>query len=211
VQSADDFDSDDEEPERHGMSASAEIGALNEEKVTECFRTALPAIQECLSDGAKRVEFLGGEIAFFIKINQSRSIEHIHAEQSTLGDRRTEKCMFDALRAAEWPAPEGGDLGIARNSFEFDMPNDVRPPTIWESSQLDGEVGALRSQLGACDRATAPYTATLYVDTEGTPISASLVPPDESGEAAVDCMVDVLMAAKYPSPGSWPAKVVFSL
>jgi hypothetical protein len=34
---------------------------------------------------------------------------------------------------------------------------------------------------------------------------------DESGEKAADCLVDLLKGAKFPSPGSWPAKVTFSL
>jgi hypothetical protein len=38
-----------------------------------------------------------------------------------------------------------------------------------------------------------------------------MAPPDEQGEDAVDCIVDVLKQAKFPSPGSWPAKVTFTL
>jgi hypothetical protein len=42
-------------------------------------------------------------------------------------------------------------------------------------------------------------------------LSVGVTPPDDQGESAVDCLVEVLKHAKFPSPGSWPAKVSFSL
>src|SRR4051812_15464272 len=52
-----------------GASVSAEIGGLNEEKVDKTFQSALSNFQQCLDDGAKRVEFLGGSVSFFVKID----------------------------------------------------------------------------------------------------------------------------------------------
>jgi hypothetical protein len=49
------------------------------------------------------------------------------------------------------------------------------------------------------------------VSTEGSVLAASVTPPNESGEAAVDCLVETLRGASFPSPGSWPAKITFSL
>jgi hypothetical protein len=51
----------------------------------------------------------------------------------------------------------------------------------------------------------------MYVGTDGHALSVGVTPPDSHGEAAVDCLVGVLKEAKYPSPGSWPAKVTFTL
>jgi hypothetical protein len=42
-------------------------------------------------------------------------------------------------------------------------------------------------------------------------ISAGIAPPDDRGERSVDCMVDVIKGLKFPSPGSWPAKVTFDV
>ena len=55
------------------------------------------------------------------------------------------------------------------------------------------------------------FEATLYVGTGGEVLSAGVTPPDETGEDAVDCLVEALLGAKFPSPGSWPAKVTLTL
>ena len=54
-------------------------------------------------------------------------------------------------------------------------------------------------------------TATVYVDPDGGALTAGVASSDDSGEEAADCVVGVLKDAKYPSPGSWPAKVTFEL
>src|SRR4051812_27623329 len=59
-----------------GVSTSAEIGGLNEEKVDKTFQRALSDFQRCLDDGAKRVEFLGGSVAFFLKIDAQGKVSH---------------------------------------------------------------------------------------------------------------------------------------
>ena len=194
------------------MSASSEIGALDEGKVTQTFQGAMDDLKQCLSAGAERNEFEGGDIAFFVKVDSSGKVVHAHAERSTLGDRETEKCMLKALRRQSWPRPQGGDVGLARNSFGFDMPNDTRPPTDWEASRVRETVTGLESKLSQCKQgAGGNFTATVYVDPDGAATSAGVASTDESGEDAADCLVGVLKSAKYPSPGSWTAKVTFPL
>jgi hypothetical protein len=201
-----------QQAEHRGLSAEAEIGALDEAAVSSNFREALPGLQKCLLQGSKRVEFIGGNITFFIKINKQHEIVHTHAVESTLGDRKTELCMFDVLKSMSWPAPEGGEIGIAKNPFEFDNPADVRAPVIWNESQVAAQRSALSGELSSCKRGiSGQFTATLYIDTDGSPLSGSVTPPDEAGESAVDCLVGVLLGAKYDSPGSWPAKVTLDL
>lgn len=194
------------------LDVSAEIGALDEDKVTKVFGSTLGELERCLNSGAQRVEFIGGSVAFFIKVGQGGRLVHAHLEQSSLGDRATEKCMLDALRNKTWPAPVGGQTGLARKSFDFDPPNDVRPPTEWSRDRVED---VLSKQADAIDRCKAgssgEYRATLYVDTKGRALGVGITPPDERGEGTVDCLVDVLKSATYPSPGSWPAKVSFTL
>jgi hypothetical protein len=194
------------------MSASAEIGALDEGKVTAVFRGAMDDLKACLEKGAGRNELEGGDIAFFVKVGSGGRVVHAHAERSTIGDRETEKCMLRALAKQTWPEPQGGDYGLARNSFGFDMPNDARPPTDWDADRVRDVVARLSGKIAECKRgARGDITATVYVDPDGAAVSAGIGASDESGEQAADCLVDVLRGAKYPSPGSWPAKVTFSL
>lgn len=194
------------------LDVSAEIGALDESKVDKAFGASVKGLTRCLAAGAKRVEFVGGQVAFFVKIDQRGRIAHAHLERSTLGDRPTEKCMLDALRQLDWPAPVGGLVGIARKGFDFDPPNDVRPPTEWDEERAQSALGARRSALEKCKPSgSGAFAATIYVNTDGTVLAAGVAPPDEAGETGVDCMVSVIKATKFPSPGSWPAKVSLEL
>ena len=193
------------------LDVSAEIGALDEEKVTKVFTKSVNELQQCLSEGAGRVEFLGGSVEFYIKVNKNGRLSHAHLERSSLGDRTTEKCMLDIMRGKSWPPPVGGEVGLARKSFDFDPPNDVRPPTPWESDRVAESIEAHSAELRACKASPGSFTVTMYIGTEGAPLSVGMSPPDEAGEASVDCLVGVLKGARYPSPGSWPAKVTFTL
>jgi hypothetical protein len=193
------------------MAASSEIGALDEGKVTQTFQGVLDDLKQCLSAGASRNEFEGGDIAFLVKVDTSGKVLHAHAERSTLGDRDTEKCMLKALRRQSWPRPQGGDIGVARNSFGFDMPNDTRPPTDWDADRVRETIAGLSGKLDKCKNGASGFTATVYVDPDGAATSAGIASSDDSGEDAADCLVGVLKSAKYPSPGSWTAKVTFPL
>lgn len=194
-----------------GLSASSEIGGLNEDEVDATFSSSVSGLQRCLDKGAKRVEFLGGSVSFFLKIDTSGRVDHAHLERSTLGDRVTEKCMLDALRGKDWPKPVGGDHGLARKSFDFDPPNDVREPAPWTQEDAEPGLKDVSDELARCKEGKGAFQATLYVGTEGNVLSAGVTPPDEDGEQSVDCLVGVLESAKFPSPGSWPAKVTLEL
>jgi hypothetical protein len=199
-----------EEQGSSGVSVSSEIGGMNEEAVDQAFNSSVGGLQRCLDAGAKRVEFLGGSVSFFLKINLEGKVDHAHLERSTLGDRTTEKCMIDALRKRSWPKPVGGEHGLARKSFDFDPPNDVRPPTEWSSDEAEKGLEKVGDKLHECSSRRG-FEATLYVGTDGGVLAAGATPPDEDGEEAVDCIVETLKGASFPSPGSWPAKVTVNL
>lgn len=204
--------SDDDSSEESSMAVSSEVGGLNESKVNRAFEEAVPALQKCLNRGSQRVEFLGGAVAFFVEVGGDGQVGHAHLEQSTLGDRETEKCMLGALKAQSWPKPVGGKVGHARKSFDFDPPSDVRPPTEGDSAAISAALEEKADAIAECKSgASGTFTATVYIDTEGKALSAGVAPPDAAGEAAVDCLVSLLKETTYPSPGSWPAKVSVSL
>ena len=195
-----------------GITASAEIGGMNEEAVDAAFTSSVKGLQRCLDAGAKRVEFLGGSVAFFVKIDATGKVSTAYLEHSTLGNRTTERCMLDALAAKSWPKPVGGQHGFARKSFTFDPPNDVREPITWDDHDAAAGVKKIAADVDKCKQGhSGAFEATLYVDTSGKVLSAGATPPDEDGEAAVDCLVGVLESASFPSPGSWPAKVTLEL
>ena len=200
-----------EAPRSGGPAVSSEIGGLNEEKVNATFESSLSGLERCLQQGAARVELLGGSVSFFVKIDTEGKVDVAYLEKSTLGDRETEKCMLDALRSKKWPKPVGGEHGLARKSFDFDPPNDVRAPVDYDQHHLGKGLEKVAGKLAACKSGKGSYEATMYVGTDGTVLAAGVTPPSEDGEGSVDCLVSTLKAATFPSPGSWPAKVTFTL
>src|SRR5215831_10147645 len=46
------------------VSATSEIGGMNEDDVDAAFKSSVKGLERCLDVGAKRVEFLGGSVAF---------------------------------------------------------------------------------------------------------------------------------------------------
>jgi hypothetical protein len=195
-----------------GMSTNAEIGALDEAAVDRTFGKSLNGLQRCLHAGARRVEFIGGGVSFYIEVDTTGALQEARLEDSSLGDRETESCMLNALRARTWPKPVGGDKGYARKSFDFDPPNDVRPPTVWDSQRVSETLDKLGPEIDDCKHGSrGRFKVTMYVATDGTPLSVGITPPDQAGEAALDCLAEKLKGASFPSPGSWPAKVSFQL
>jgi len=194
------------------ITASSDIGGMNEDDVDAAFTSSVKGLQRCIDMGAKRVEFLGGSVAFLLKIDGTGRVKDAYLEHSTLGNRPTEQCMLDALRAKSWPKPVGGELGLARKSFSFDPPNDVREPITWDDHDAAPGLKKIASDVKDCKRGNpGHFEATLYVGTDGKVLSAGVTPPDSAGEEALDCLVGLLEGASFPSPGSWPAKVTLSL
>jgi hypothetical protein len=92
------------------------------------------------------------------------------------------------------------------------MPNDSRPPTAWDPDRVSETVSGMSSRIASCKRqAHGDVTATVYVDPDGAATSVGIAATDDSIEDAADCLVSALKDGKYPSPGSWPAKVTFPL
>jgi hypothetical protein len=191
---------------------SGQLGSLDEGKVNETFATLVPRFGECLSQGSSRVEFIGGHVKFAIRIGLDGGAKWAYLSESTLGDRETERCMLNIAKSARWPIPEEGE-GQAQRAFDFDPSPDVRDAVPWGADRISKALASARAKLGQCaHRAPGKYHATVYVQTNGTPMAAGVAPPDERGESGpVDCMVDVIKAMRFPSPGSWPAKVTFDV
>jgi hypothetical protein len=196
------------------IEMESEIGGLNEERVAKAFKKASRDLERCFEVGVRRHEFIGGDTNFLIMIDRNGEVLHAYMKRSTLGDRATEKCMLNALKKHVWPRPVGGRTGIAEYSFGFDPPEDIRPAVELPASFAASvsENGDFRSAMSRCTKARrGRFLATVYVSTSGSVLTASVTPPDEHGEDAVDCLVDALLSESFASPGSWMGKVTFSL
>lgn len=194
------------------MASLAEIGAIDEAAARDSFEAALESLQECVSEGSRQNSMLAGSIEFAVKVNAKREAASVWAVESSLGQRVTERCMFDALRSVSWPAPVGGTFAIARTSFEFDVPKGVRPPTSWDAGRVSKVVEALEPKVDHCTEGRrGDVLVTLYLDPEGKAISAGASSSSETDETAIECLIDLLLEARFPAPGEHAAKVRFYL
>ncbi len=204
------YEIDNERDDTGGMEMMQEFGGMNEEKVNKAIEALYPDLESCLMQGYKRVEFLGGEMAFLVKVNLQGEAEQAQAERSTLGDFQTEQCMLGKLKASRWPKPVGGKIGLVRNSIAFDPPADVRGPVQWDQSDVATVLAQSQSDLKACGNG-GPFSVTAYIRTNGKVLSAGIAHADDGADDVAACLVGAVQNIKFPSPGSWPAKVTFQL
>lgn len=182
---------------------------MDPEKTTAAFDRAGSKLSACFAKGAERIPYMGGDVEFYVRVSSDGSARYAYVKDSTLGDRETESCMLDALRAVSWPKPVGGEQGIAKRQIHFDPGGDERPPVAWSAGQLGAPWKKAKPAVSECMKkaGTGPIKATLYVDTDGKPQAVGASVSDEKGEAALACVVEVLRSTTFPSPGSYASKV----
>jgi hypothetical protein len=172
-----------------GIVAEGEIGGLSQEDVETAFEALAPAVQRCAEQGMSRNDALAGSCTVALRITRDGSVHWAYLRDSTLGDRRTELCILDAVRARSWPKPLGGE-GEAEHSFTIESP--VSVPT-WDDGRVRPVRGLLARKAGPCLRRTrGRFLATVYVRADGSVLSAGVAPPSAAAEDRADCVVEAL-------------------
>jgi hypothetical protein len=197
------------------MKVSSELGELDERATDMAFQKAQSGLAQCFSEGLARVDYLSGEVSMFVRIGENGAAKIARLASSTLGDRRTETCMVSVLQRAAWPKPAGGE-GEAKKTLTFDPPSDVRAPSSWPGDRVSSAVATHRGKLKSCQaEGQGRFSITAYVGPDshhgGKVLAvggASKAPEDD---AKLDCVLDAIKEWKLPSPGSYAAKVTFSL
>ena len=192
-------------------SVSQELGEIDPRAVENTFTRIRSKIVSCHKAGTSRVEYLSGEVKFFLRIGEDGKARWGFLEHSTLGDRETEKCMLRAMTDSSWPLPRGGDAEV-RKEIAFDI-GDARAPIGWHPDKVVSALPKVREAAQKCGK-FGQLDATMYVVADGNggkAEAAGVAGGGKEGEAAADCVSEVLRTAKWPSPGSWSAKVSFKL
>lgn len=203
------------QPAPRRMAAQSEVGALDEAGAQRSFEAALDGLGACVQAGARRLPVVGGSIELSVKVGPDGKAHRVWATQSSLGDRSTEKCMFNALRSVDWPPPIGGQFGLARNRFEFQRARRVREPGVWDAGRVRSvlELESVQTAVRQCrpDDPRGKLLVTLYIGEGGTPLAGGAAADESFSEQEVDCMVEALLAAEYPPPEQSPTRVRFRL
>jgi len=202
-----------QKPKGPKIGVSQELGEIDPKLAEGAIKQVQPELVKCHKAGLKRVEYLAGDVKFFVRVGEDGKVRWAFLEDSTLGDRATEKCMLDVLGRAPWPKPQGGEAEV-KKPFGFDA-GDAREPTAWSPDKVTPALAKAEADVKKCKAGvTGTFKVTAYVEPDGKDGKAQaggVAPPNKEGEAKVDCVVDVVRGLKLPSPGSYAAKVTFSL
>ncbi len=195
------------------LGVQQELGEIDPKLAKAALEKADPALFSCHKAGIKRVEYLSGAVKAFLRVGEDGKVRWAYLEDSSMGDRATERCMLDVLSRTPFPKPEGGDAEIHKG-WTFDG-GDAREPSPWPADKLAAALDKQKAEIAACRAGTkGSFKVTAYVEPDGARgkvATVGIAPPDKDGESKVDCLVRALTGMEAPSPGSYAAKVSFSL
>jgi hypothetical protein len=201
-------------PPHRTMGMSAELGQIDEGATVKTFDRVRPALMSCYTAGLERLEYLSGDVKFFMRVKADGHVHWVFMQETTLGDRVTEKCMLDVLTSTQWPLPEGGEAEV-HQGLGFDPPQGVRPPTSWGTDRVAAALGKRAKDFATCKAGVSgSFQVTAYVEHKGAGghvLAAGSTAPNTASADKVDCLLGVVNDLKLPSPGSYPAKVGFTL
>lgn len=202
-----------EKVDRGPSSFEGELGGMNEDDVASTFERLQKPILGCVAAGASRVSELGGHFSVSLRIDREGNVRWAYLNESTLGDRATERCVLELARNATWPKPLSGE-GLAKRRFDVDP---GEPPVEWKAEKVKGVRSHLARAVAKCTHNTkgsdkgGRFVATAYVGPNGKVKSAGVAPPSAESESAADCVAEAVQGLKLRSPGRRAAKVTFEI
>ena len=223
-------------------SVSQELGSIDEHAVQQTFDRLQTKLEVCHKQGRDRVEYLAGDVKVFLRVGADGRVKYAYFEDSTVGDRETEKCLLDLFTATDWPKPQGGEAEV-RNGFGWSGGSE-RAPASWPAEKMTNALGPDgRHAIDQCKTGThGEFRVTAYVEPsdvdEPTPEPAKpakpgkgkpaskpaaakepggklkaigIAVPNKEAAPKAECILDALRGVALPSPGSYAAKVTFTL
>ena len=189
-----------------GVQIQGLMGTMDADDVRNTLEPKLGRFMRCFSRRYDDIEILGGHIHMGFRVDVEGNVLWVYPTDSSIGDRQTEKCLLDTAAAIRFPRPRGGEAEFGY-PLHLDPPEDVRPPVHWEASSVASTVEANRGTLSSCG---AGYTVTVYI-APGGQVMAVGASSEQTNAEGIDCVTEAVSGWAMPDPGSYPAKVSFSL
>ena len=190
------------------MVVEGETGGLNQHDVESAFMALHPKVERCIVDGMDRIGALGGTFKVSMKIDPDGTAHSVFLSESNLGDRDTESCILELIRAKTWPRPLGGD-GLAEHEFAVDA---LEPAAELDSDELRPAMRSIRRKVHPCvRRVRGRFVATMYISRNGQVRGAGIAPPSAAGEERADCVAEALRKFNFGRQGSRLSKVTIAL
>lgn len=198
------------EPADDGMVVDGMVGTLSTDEIQRGIESRMLRFESCFARRMETVHPLRGHIDLAFRVNRDGSVLEVYPKTSSVGDRDSEQCLVSVARTIRFRPPRGG---IAEFSFPLEWPGDeeVRPAVEWT---IDRIARALESSGPAVARQCSlagPVEVTAYVSPGGAVLTAGANQSASDQTPATDCVVEAVRAWSLPDPGSYPAKITFSI
>lgn len=196
--------------EHRTMRIEGLTGSLPLQEVRRTLEPRSPVFAECFMTRSRRLSSLSGGVRLFIRVAADGSVERAFPEDSTLGDRETERCLTDVATDTRFPRPRGGPAEV-RWPLHIDPAG--RHPVTWD----EGRVASIVERRGAeavaqClpDGQHGDFQVTAYVRGSGRVLAAGVAVTDESLVDAIDCVHHAVGRWRMPTTRR-TAKVTFTI
>jgi hypothetical protein len=166
-----DSDSTSKRPSGPTPQVEQELGSIDQRAVERKFGALQGELEKCHQQGRDRVEYMSGDVKIFMRVGKDGKVRYSYFEESTLGDRDTEKCILDVLGRASWPQPQGGEAEV-RNGFGWG-PGGERAPTPWGPEKVIGALDDAKDVKKDVQKCKAglkgDFIVTAYVEHDDSP------------------------------------------
>lgn len=190
------------------LAVSGLRGTLSQAEIRGTLEPKLPKLLRCVQQRRGELEALAGRITLAFHVATNGAVASVQPNESTLGDRATERCLLQIAESARFPAPHGGEADL---TWPLDVPGDeeVRPPVELGADpahSLGAALGALGARCGG-----GQVVVTAYIDPDGHVLAAGAASPDIASPTQLDCVSEGVRELRFPSPGSYLGKTSFTI
>lgn len=204
----------DESEGDEGMQVEGLRGKLDPHDIKAGIQPHQRELSACYQDRVSGFRYLNGDVEMKVVVREDGSVERAHVLESSLGAWPVEKCLLEAVRAIEFPEPEGNAEAHFTLPLSFDS---GRGSVIWwEAARAEEEVAELTEELGGCAEeaetaAPRDVWVTMYVGRRGKVrsvgfASKSKAPPED---AWADCAEGKIKEWVLSDPRGRVAKLSF--
>ncbi|MBN2723773.1 MAG: AgmX/PglI C-terminal domain-containing protein [Deltaproteobacteria bacterium] len=194
------------------MVIAGDLGEIDQAMVQKKFDEAKQTVQQCIIDGIGRDNFVGGSLNFTFRINLDGTVKKIDF-QSTVGNRKIEKCIYDFAMKIKFVKPKGGE---AKVDFPFSFESTMEIKKNWTLENLGRGGKKLFKSVIKCsdgtDNAPSKFKMVFYLlpDAEIGPMGIS---SDKKlvSDKFYNCVKKKLKKVKLPDPMGTVAKVILEV
>jgi len=191
-----------------------DLGSIDPNVAKKRFDALKGDWNDCFMKAHEQNEALSGKITFTIRTHKDGSVKWAFVTHTDLGDRNVERCVIDSVKATNFGEPMDAKEGeIKEKTYGWELDDDDgRPADPGVASNVMPSIAKAKGKLAECKgTAQGSFDATIYVAPKGKPKSIGVAVSDASGDAAIDCIVEVLSKLTYVNKSSYTTKVTVEL